>query len=203
MERTDDVFINDYADDLADAWRHDTVIGVQIDGDHSGGEYFFDASNCPDCTEQEIKRRDQSQAQNYQAILTSTGAAQVGYLGAGGDWVNHPPYADAGGAIDPDGKRSVLEFFVTPFDDLDASAPEASIPSQLRAGQIIGIDFVVSDFDTEPGAYHAYHTLTGQAHTWRYAQRLADARLISTGIICAVEEDAWARIKVSFDSLME
>ncbi|MBT6148723.1 MAG: hypothetical protein HOH74_25025 [Gemmatimonadetes bacterium] len=203
MERVDDSFINDYSNDLSEAWRHDSVVRVQIDGDHSGGEYSFTSSNCTGCTEEEIRLRDQSQAQNYQAIITSAGDAQVGYLGAGSDWVNAPPYAAAGGALDPASGRAILEFYLTPFDSLVWSDPIASVPSQLQAGKIIGLDIAVSDFDTEPGAYHAYHTLTGPAHTWRYAERMADARLVGNGTICVTEVDTWGRIKASFVDLLD
>ena len=57
----------------------------------------------------------------------------------------------------------------------------------------------VPDFDTEPSDYKAFHTLTGQAATWRYAERFADGRLVGAGgEVTAVENDSWGRIKASF-----
>ena len=45
--------------------------------------------------------------------------------------------------------------------------------------------------DEAPSDYRAFHTLSGQAATWRFAERFVDGRLVGTGET-AVEEDSWA-----------
>ena len=49
------------------------------------------------------------------------------------------------------------------------------------------------------GHYRAFHTLSGQAATWRFAERFVDGRLVGAGgdMGTAVEEDSWGRIKAS------
>ena len=177
VERIDDVYINDYpGGDLGELWRYDSI-EFRIDGDHSGGDYS--GSVDPNWTDDEQLLNDNRTAQQYGAIADAPDGRHIGYQGAG-DWPNLPPYADAGGASAGSGPTiSVAEFYVTPFDNLIWYDADESAPSHLYPDKIIGFDITLPDFDTEPGTYHAYHTLSGQASTWRYADRFADARLIS------------------------
>ena len=55
------------------------------------------------------------------------------------------------------------------------------------------------DFDEEPQKYRGYHTLSGQAATFRFAERFVDARLVGAGEATAVADLSWARIKASFN----
>ena len=90
-----------------------------------------------------------------------------------------------------------MEFFCTPFDDLIWNSPDDSVASDLTDGKIIGFQISTPDTDQGPGQDRAFHTLSGQAATWRYAERFVDARLVGTGGATAVEEDSWGRIKAS------
>ncbi|MFH1566664.1 MAG: hypothetical protein ABIL09_01600 [Gemmatimonadota bacterium] len=200
MERIDDKYVNEYAGgNLGELWRHD-AIEFMLDGDHSGGEYGINAGNCGEgCTEEDVFLANNRTAQQYVAIPDAPDGRNVGYLGAGSDWVNALPYADGGGLTTGESPAvSVMEFYVTPFDNLIYNSPGDSKASELAANKIIGFQLSVPDFDTEPGAYKAFHTLTGQAATWRYAERFADGRLIGAGGGTAVESNSWGRIKASF-----
>jgi hypothetical protein len=198
MERVDDVYINEYAGgELGQLWRHD-AIEFMLDGDHTGGDYTGSADE--NWTDEEKKLNNNRTAQQYVAIGDAPDGRHVGYLGAGADWVNALPYADgAGGSIGEGPTTTIMEFYVTPFDDLIWNSPDDSQATELVTGRIIGFQISVPDFDTAPSEYKAFHTLTGQAATWRYAERFADGRLVGGGGATAVENDSWGRIKASFE----
>jgi hypothetical protein len=178
VQRIDDVYINEYAGgNLGDIWRYDSI-EFQIDGDHSGGDYSELGDPNWDADEQMLN--DNRTAQHYVAIADAPDGKHIGYQGAGGGWVNFPPYTDAAGASGgSDPTSSVIEFYLTPFDDLIWNDSNASVPSDLAPDKIIGFNITVPDFDAGPSAYHAFHILTGQAQTWRYADRFVDGRLLA------------------------
>jgi hypothetical protein len=196
MERIDNVYINEYAGgELGQLWRHDSI-EFMLDGDHTGGDYTGSAD--PNWTEEEQKLNNNRTAQQYVAIADAPDGRHVGYLGAGADWVNALPYADGGGGSIGEGPTtSIMEFYVTPFDDLIWNSPDDSRASALFGGKLIGFQISAPDFDTAPSNYRAFHTLTGQAATWRYAERFADGRLVGAGGATAVESNSWGRIKAS------
>lgn len=205
IERVDDVYINTYAGgDLTTIWQYDSI-EFMLDGDHTGGSYNgFDANTY---SADELKQLSNYQAQQYVAIAESPDNKLIGYQGAGQGWVGNPPWADAGGFAQGESPNtSVIELYATAWDALDWRGPELSRRSRLAANGIIGFQISVPDFDTEAGAYHGFHTLSGQANTWRQAENFVDGQLIpcSTGDCgsaptpTAVAEDSWGRIKAAF-----
>jgi len=196
MERIDNVYINEYTGgDLGSLWQHD-AIEFMLDGDHTGGDYTGSADE--NWTDEEKTLNGNRTAQQYVAIADTPDGRHVGYQGAGADWVNTLPYADGGGGSIGEGPTTnIIEFFVTPFDDLIWNSPDDSVRSPLVDGKIIGFQISAQDFDTAPTEYRAFHTITGQAATWRYAERFADGRLVGAGGATAVEDDSWGRIKAS------
>ena len=179
-ERIDNSYINKYAGgNSGSLWRHDGI-EFRIDGDHTGGDYTGSADG--NWTDEEKDLNNNRTAQHYLAIGDTPDGRHVGDLGKGTEWVNSLPYADGGGGSTGDGPTTtIIEFFVTPFDDLIWNSPDDSKPSPLFDGKIIGFDIVVPDFDTAPGDYQAFHTLSGQVTSWRYAERFVDGRLVSAG----------------------
>jgi hypothetical protein len=196
MERVDDVYVNEYAGGSAgDFWKYDSI-EFMIDGDHTGGDYTGSAD--PNWTAEEQKLNNNRTAQQYLAMGDTPDGVNVGYLGAAADWVNKVPYADGWGKTVGQGPATtILEFYVTPFDDLVWNSPADSKATVLAPGKIMGFQISCPDWDV-PGTYHAFHTLSGQAATWRYAERFVDGRLIGAGGGTAVENDSWGRIKASF-----
>ena len=93
----------------------------------------------------------------------------------------------------------MLEIYVTPYDDIVFSDQAASVATDLEAGNIIGLQIAMPDFDTAPQEYRAYHTLSGQAATFRFAERFVDAQLVGADDATAVADRSWARIKASFN----
>ena len=201
QEAVDNVYINEYAGgSLGDLWRHD-AIELMLDGDHGGGQYQFAPDEEAGITQEDADLINNSHAQQYVAIAEAPDNKKVGYLGKGQDWVNALPYADAGGAaFGENPTTTVIEFYVTPFDRLVWDNPGDSEPSPLFPNKIIGFQISVPDFDTEPSVYRGFHTLSGQASTFRYAERFVDGRLIGSGDSpTAAKADSWGRIKASFD----
>jgi len=180
MERIDNIYINEYAGgNSGSLWRHDSI-ELMLDGDHTGGDYTSSANE--NWTQEERDLNDNRTAQQYLAIGDTPDGRHVGYLGKGTEWVNALPYADGGGGSTGDGPTTtIIEFFVTPFDDLIWNSPEDSVPSPLFDGKIIGFQITAPDFDTAPLEYRAYHILSGQPETWRYAERFVDGRLVRAG----------------------
>jgi hypothetical protein len=178
IERIDDIYINDYqGGNPGDIWRHDSI-EFMIDGDNSGGDYSRLANE--DWSDEEGTLNHNRTAQQFVAIADALDDQHIGYQGAGGDWVNFPPYSDAGGAsIGTGPTTSVIEFYVTPFDNLIWDDPTESAPSRLFPDKLIGFEISVPDFDSDPGSYHAYHRLSGQPATWRYADNFVDGQLLS------------------------
>ena len=198
IERVDDVYINEYeGGDPGRIWQYDSV-EFMIDGDHSGGQY----RGWPDLCWEDLRRIDNAQAQHYVAIAESPDDTHLGYLGAGTGWVIHPPYGDAGGAAwGTDPNISVIEMYVTPFDDCIWNDPEGSVVSTLEKGRIIGFHISVPDFDLEPRAYSAHATLSGQGATFKYAERFVDGLLVGAPPgtpPTSVPASSWADIKASF-----
>jgi hypothetical protein len=222
IERVDNVYINKYeGGDLTSLWRHDSV-EVMVDGDHTAGSY--NGFSAEDFSEEEIKLLKNFQAQQYVAVAESPDGNSLGYQGNGQGWANSPPWADGGGFNDgaENPNTSVIELYLTAWDEHNWEGPELSKRSDLTAGKIIGFQISVPDFDldcngcgdfgtdedgnTITAGYHGFHTLSGQPNTWREADNFVDGELIGcdTGDCgnaptnTAVEDDSWGRIKASF-----
>ena len=195
-ERLDDVYINEYAGGApASVWRYDSV-EFMVDGDHSGGQYNF--NNDETMTDEEKALNQNRQAQKWNAIFDAPDGRILGYPGRA-EWLNSPPLSDGGGGSVGSGPTvSILEIYVTPYDDIVFSDQAASVATDLEAGNIIGLQIAMPDFDTAPQEYRGYHTLSGQAATFRFAERFVDAQLVSAGDATAVDDLSWARIKASF-----
>ena len=202
VERIDDAYVNLYeGGDLRDIWQYDGV-EFMVDGDHSGGAYNFEGCLTEDCAE-----RVNFQAQNYQLLADSPDGRTMNIVHAGKEWAARPPWADAGGGVageDPI-HYSLVEAYVTPWDELSLEGPESSTRSQLEGGNIIGFQITLPDFDTKPGEYRGYYTVAGQRQTWRVADNFVDGRLVActdpgcSGYdLSSVGEDSWGRIKASF-----
>ena len=201
MERIDDIFVNEYAGgNLGDTWRHDGSFEFMVDGDHSGGDYSNAAD--PAWMDEEKQLAHNRTAQQFVGISDAPDGHHIGYQGAGTEWFTALPYADAsGGTMGEAPAVSILEFFVTPGDDIIWNSEADSKFSELFPGKIIGFDISIPDFDTKPSKYRAFHTLERffpGRNTWRYASDFVDGRLLSAQEETPVEDISWARIKASF-----
>jgi hypothetical protein len=197
LERVDDVHINEYEGGSPGAlWQHDSI-EFMLDGDHTGGQYGGWGADQYD-SEEELKLINNAQAQQNLAISSSPDGILAGYLGQGTGWVNLPPYMDAGGSeVGTSPTIATIEMYCTPFDNCIWNDPEGSTMSTLVPDRIVGFQISIPDFDVEPRVYHAFHTLSGQAQTFKYAERFVDGILVGADIT-AVQSSSWADIKSSF-----
>ncbi len=208
IERSDDIYVNNYEYDgtiRCDLMsQNDSSVNFIVDGDASGGQYFFHGRNVSD----ELRLLNNQHAQNY--IL-------LGDIGGGGpphvcmwqtsedeDWFNLPPYAEGGGAsFGEQPTLSVTEFYVTPFDRLIWNSPEESVVSTLSRGTLIGFILSIADLDEEGARAETIHSLVGQDH-WSdssNADTFARGLLVGPGgevPDSAVESMTWGRIKATF-----
>ena len=105
---------------------------------------------------------------------------------------------------------SVIEFAVTPWDDLDWRGAENSTRSVLRAGKVIGIQLALTDEDGVPyedGGFRneGIYVIQRLLDAWWDASMFVDAVLCGTESclpgsipVSAVKADSWGRIKASF-----
>ena len=98
---------------------------------------------------------------------------------------------------------SVMEGYVTPWDQLDWHGSELSSPSVVEAGRVIGSQISIPDWEPV-GQIHGYYTIAGLESTWRMADNFVDGELIpceqrgctgAPGHGDDVQADTWARIK--------
>jgi hypothetical protein len=187
---------------------------LEIDADHSGG--FYKAFDPAPATDAEKRRLENAQAQQYGIGWPAFDEYAVVYNGFA-TWVPLPPYTFAGfgwDGGDPVGGAGTLtyEIAVTPWNDIDAdggpTSPNNKIQT-LRAGQIIGIEQVIADFevpwdpvggnDVMNTFYHYFSVMNSLAGTFRDASKFADGELdpVTPGTGTAVESTTWGRIKAS------
>ena len=119
VERLDDVYMREGAQ-------------LMIDGDHSGGQFWF--FEVEGYSEAESERLWESQAQMYSVSPEEVGARLT--TGASGRWTLDAPWAEAGAFQQGEGPNySVVELAVAAWDDLDWHGPEVSKRSVLEAAR--------------------------------------------------------------------
>jgi len=206
VERVDDVYINIYeGGDPSLMWESDGV-EFMVDGDHSGGSY--NGFPVDEYGEEQAKLLAGYQAQQYTMVPESPDGVFVGSNTSASGWVTSLPWADGGGTAYGDAPTtSIMEGYFTPWDALNWQGPDLSTRSTLEAGRIIGFQISMMDWDVA-GTYHAFHTLSGLASTWREADNFVGGELIGCDYDdcgsapipiddTAVQAESWGRIKAS------
>ncbi len=206
----DNAYYNEYGSDPASIFNHffqyDHVT-LMVDGDHSGGLYWFQTHE----EELDGPLKINMQAQFYEAISRAAGDPLVDLpettLKGGEWWMVQPPFAQGGGAVLGENPTFwSVEFFVTCFDRLNHLNPEDSDVSQLTEGTIIGFDFWVMDYDDDSGKWALYfldRPENSRPDTWRDASTMVDGVLLGPGGESgdtAVQSVSWGRIKASLGS---
>ena len=188
LERFDDFF-----DESREMFR------LEVDGDHSGGLFWFDTrEEMPSPEEQDLL---ESNGQWYQ-YQPQDGERELFGNGEVSPWSRALPYTDFG--VDDFGEspnQLTLELMLTLWDRLDRAGPELSRQSELFSGKIIGLQITL--IDSDPGSFGLY-AVTESLPDERYnANAMIDGELIScespgcSSAATAAETDSWARIKSS------
>ena len=216
MERFDDLYFNRYdGSGLNRMHLWDSSIRFLVDGDHTGGIYGdWTAAgrrrDCEGCTPEQVLRNNR-QAQRWMAIAEAANGEILDYDGHS-EWVIREPYAAAGSGVTGHSPAiTVVEFKVTPFDDLIWDDEDASEVSQLRPGKIIGLAMRTSDNDAteyQDGFGPRIHLSLGpEVSDLRVnADLFVDGLLVGAGEdpssyddVSAVEPSSWARIKAALE----
>ena len=208
MERADDVYINEFqrGQDAPigrlSAW--DGSIIFEVDGDHSGGIWIASGLN-----EEEQRLLWNRQAQGYMALAeVFDQGSQIDLTlreSYGPDqFFLRSPFAEAGGgSFGENPTVSVLECYVTPFDQLVWNSLEESLVSELFPGKIVGLNITSSDIDGDFGSGIFHHLPSSPVGLDRYdASNFYDAILLGPGgqlpDDSAVESITWGRLKAQF-----
>ncbi len=185
---------------------HDSSVDFSVDGDASGGKYYFSINEIRDPDERRLL--NDQHAQSYVVlgdIVVGGPHVCLGYSRAKEDWFLLPPYAEGGGAsFGANPTLSVTEFYVTPFDRLIWNSPEESVVSTLSRGTLIGFILSIPDFDEEGELWKGYHSVRRVQDEWTSifnADTFARGLLVGPGgeiPDSAVESMTWGRIKAMF-----
>ena len=184
MERFDDLYFNRYdGAGLHEMVGWDSSIAFMVDGDHTGGIYGqLLGINCEECTDEQVLWNHR-QAQRWMAIAEAPGGGDLLDYDGASDWVIREPYASAGGGvIGQSPATTVTEFRLTPFDDLIYNDEQASTPSELYPGKVIGFSISMWDNDGS-GAFDVIIALT------RWAGVMVNADLFADGLLVGAGED--------------
>ncbi len=214
MERFDDLYFNRYdGSGLNRMHLWDSSIRFLVDGDHTGGIYgdwtaAGHRRDCEGCTPEQVLRNNR-QAQRWIAIAEAANGEILDYDGHS-EWVIREPYAAAGsGVLGQTPAITVVEFKVTPFDDLIWDDEDASEVSQLRPGKTIGFAMRTSDNDAteyQDGFGPRIHLSLGpEVSDLRVnADLFVDGLLVGAGEdpssyddVSAVDPSSWGRIKAA------
>ena len=176
---------------------------LRVDGDHSGGEYrFFSGPRYRDSM-------GPAQAYFAPSFLDMDSSIELHFGDSEGmealEWVDDPPYADGGeGSVGGNPVFWVLEFYVTPFDELIWNDQESSLPSELVSGKVVGFFIRIADFDSQE---LLTNYMIDDAFLKRQGNPASDANLFVDGVLLpageiledsAVQPSSWGLIKASF-----
>ena len=207
MERFDDLYLNRYdGAGLHEMVGWDSSIAFMVDGDHTAGIYGqLLGINCEECTDEQVLWNHRH-AQRWMAIAEAPGGGDILDYDGASDWVIREPYAAAGGGVLGESPATtVTEFRLTPFDDLIYNDEEASTPSELYPGKVIGFSISMWDNDAVAwgGPARVSISLSGNWQVMINANLFSDGLLVGAGEdpssydVSAVEPSSWGRIKAA------
>lgn len=147
---------------------HNDTLELMVDGDASGGPFVSKGPTSRVWTEEKVGKSASVpddrisieeakwaiqgvHAQNYH-IMTPAASKDWTMAWNIATWTKEFPYSNAKSRYDfKPGQpgRLVLEFWVTPYDYAGPEGPERAIESVLRENKIIGLSFIVIDYDDE------------------------------------------------------
>ena len=179
---------------------HEAVVGVSVDGDHSGG--IFSHSDGDESKWVSV----QTYAGGPFGYLwnTETTKDRPDYCNIGNQeatcWFSLPPFADAGGATyGANPAIWIVEMYVTPIDRLDPHDVDNTVISELVPEKIIGFTISILDDDSNSRGSDATFAIPPIPDYGGGPDYFADGLLIPVGGTAesAVQSVSWGRIKAS------
>ena len=89
---------------------------------------------------------------------------------------------------------------ITVWDNLQWDDPDASVVHDMVEGEIIGMNWQISDYDNLEDNSREDWLLNGQATIWQTSSVATDFLLAppEDGSATAVESESWGRVKAAF-----
>jgi hypothetical protein len=173
---------DDYWDFALPGLKNDTF-EIVVDGDLSGGPLIDRfRENAEIQSEAEAWRSMHgSHAQNYHILTPAKDKDWCMYWGPA-QWLKDLPYSNASYdySFEPgESGRLTLEFWITPFDYVDADDPSRSVESVLTEDKVIGLSWAILDFDdVDSGRKNGFWNLSRSHTMYGKASELVAFRLM-------------------------
>lgn len=181
-----------------------------IDGDHAGSPYVAEYGQAEGATADERERATNSTLQWWSIAVPPVGDRDV-QSGSTGQWQDDPPYFDFAWSFKGDqfGESTYYyEMSFTLWDDLDFHGPGTSTASTLDEGEIIGMNWIISDYDGIKAQHVNDDGTTNYDGYWITGGPCCDGVNASDFLLApleeglfkgtAVEESTWGRLKSRF-----
>jgi hypothetical protein len=179
---------------------------MNVDGDH-GGEDSFNGDSPEDGSRfaQNIHFRlpdiDPSSLN-----VNNEATAWAWYWQTQATWTGELPWADNGYSSDAAELNAAdvtghAEWMLTLWDNLQWDDPDGSVVHDMVEGEIIGMNWQISDYDNLDDNTSEDWLLNGQATIWQTSSVATDfllAPLEDVDFGTAVEAESWGRIKAAF-----
>lgn len=173
---------DDYWDFALPGLKNDTF-EVVVDGDLSGGPLISRFRNNPESISEEdaFFSMHGVHAQNYHIFTPHEDKDWAMYWGPQ-QWLKEMPFAQVAQAYDfrpGESGNYTLEFYITPFDFASHRGPEYSVETQLKEGNLIGLSWIIIDYDdVDSNRNNGFWTLSRERTMFGQADHLVGFRLM-------------------------
>jgi hypothetical protein len=177
---------------------HNDTLELMVDGDASGGPFVSKGPGTRIYTDEKVGKPMAApddrisvseahwavqgvHAQNYH-IFTPAASKDWCMAWNAATWTKEFPHANAKCRYDfkpREGGKLTLEFWITPYDYAGPEGPERAVESVLRENKIIGLSFIVIDYDDETrNANNGFWTLSRVRTAHSHASELCAFQLM-------------------------
>ncbi|MFC1551153.1 PKD domain-containing protein [Candidatus Latescibacterota bacterium] len=128
-------------------YRRGDIFELVVDGDVSGGDIIHNSHFKG--MENYINYQG-TLGQNYHIFTPPGEGRDWAFVWGCQPWINDLPWSNHAYKYDfkeGEGGKLVLEFWITPFDYAPFEGPERAVESKLEEGEIVGLTWVVIDYD--------------------------------------------------------
>jgi hypothetical protein len=156
---------------------HNDMLEISVDGDVSGGEFEF--KNISEEGKEKLIYFEGSHAQNYHICTPAVDKSWAMAWNCPA-WLNKLPYLNCAYSYSfkhGESGKLIFECWITPFDYISFDGPEYSIISQLCENKVIGLSWLIADWDG-PGKCHALPSLSHNVMQVHDASYLRPFRLM-------------------------
>ena len=181
---------------------------MQVDGDHAGDLSYADPGTEPE-NGSRLAQNIHFRLPDLDPSVANTNEEQTAwawYWQSQATWTGNLPWAASGytsdanelNAADVNGKA---EWMLTVWDNLQWDDPDASQVHDLAEGEIIGINWMIADYDNLETNDKQEWYLSGDATMWQTSATATDfllAPLEEVDFVTSVEAESWGRIKAAF-----